>query len=587
MGSNSMNGLRIGSTVDSKPFTLPRSAVTETFGILGTRGAGKSTAAVVLAEEMWKAKLPWVAIDPKGDWWGVRSAADGSAGLALPVFGGLHGDVPLEATAGALIADLIVERNLTAVIDVSDFSKNDRARFLVAFFDRLYKNHRTDPQPRHVFLEEAHEYIPQQVGREEGRLKDAASRILLQGRSFGLGCSLCSQRSARLHKDVLTQVSTLVAMRTLAPQDRKAIEGWVSEHDIARELLGDLPGFVAGEAWVWSPSWLQAELGVPYQRIRFRQRETFDSGATPTEWGTRKTATLADVDLGAIKDAMAETIERASADDPKVLHRRIAELEKQVKTAVPVVEVREVEKIVEVPMLPPGFDKALELLRSRLNESLRLSDTAVDEFSVLVNDLRHVAQPVAKPTVVTLMKNLEDSVTAAKAARQTAPRAVPQRDIRAAETSDMTGPQRKLLSVLATHGPRSHKQLAMQSGYTNSGGFRNIISQLRKAGWAEGTASQMQITNDGRAALGDYDRLPTGEALFEYWLDQIPAPHGNLLGELVNAWPKSMDMDVLAERTGYTNSGGFRNLISKLRTLGLVAQGQPLRLTEEFGEAIQ
>lgn len=102
----------------SPDLSLPAEAVTESIGILGQRGAGKSTAAVVLAEEMWKAKLPWVAVDPKGDWYGVRSSADGKRpGLALPVFGGLHGDVPLESGAGALVADLVVDANLTAVLD--------------------------------------------------------------------------------------------------------------------------------------------------------------------------------------------------------------------------------------------------------------------------------------------------------------------------------------------------------------------------------------------------------------------------------------------------------------------------------------
>jgi len=38
--------------------------VTETFGILAVRGAGKSNAAATMAEEMFKATLPFVVIDP-------------------------------------------------------------------------------------------------------------------------------------------------------------------------------------------------------------------------------------------------------------------------------------------------------------------------------------------------------------------------------------------------------------------------------------------------------------------------------------------------------------------------------------------
>lgn len=137
---------------------LPTDAVTETFAILAKRGAGKSNAAVVMAEAMYDAGLPWVAIDPKGDWWGVRSSGDGRGeGLPVLVLGGQHGDVPLEPTAGRLVANLIVEQRLTCVVDVSVMSKADARRFLADFAERLYQ---ANTDPLHVFAEEAHEYIP-------------------------------------------------------------------------------------------------------------------------------------------------------------------------------------------------------------------------------------------------------------------------------------------------------------------------------------------------------------------------------------------------------------------------------------------
>jgi DNA helicase HerA-like ATPase len=93
----------------SPDLSLPLDAATETFAILGKRGAGKSNTEVVMAEEFSAAGIPFVTIDPKGDWWGIRSSADGkSPGLSVPVFGGRHGDVPLEATAGPMLADLIL-----------------------------------------------------------------------------------------------------------------------------------------------------------------------------------------------------------------------------------------------------------------------------------------------------------------------------------------------------------------------------------------------------------------------------------------------------------------------------------------------
>ena len=69
---------------------LPLEAVTETFGILAARGAGKSNTAAVMAEEMFTAKLPFVVVDPVRAWWGLRSSRDGTGpGLPMPQKGGL------------------------------------------------------------------------------------------------------------------------------------------------------------------------------------------------------------------------------------------------------------------------------------------------------------------------------------------------------------------------------------------------------------------------------------------------------------------------------------------------------------------
>ena len=91
------------------------------------------------------------------------------------------------------------------------------------------------------------------------------------------------------------------------------------------QIVEDLPGLADGEAWVWSPNWLRTT-----KRIRFRRRRTFDSGATPKVGASKRPpATLADVDLGALTERMSETIERAKADDPKELRKRIATLERE------------------------------------------------------------------------------------------------------------------------------------------------------------------------------------------------------------------------------------------------------------------
>ncbi|HYC32411.1 MAG TPA: DUF87 domain-containing protein, partial [Gemmatimonadales bacterium] len=291
---------------------LPLEAVTETFGILAVRGAGKSNTAAVMAEEMQHAGLPFVVVDPVGSWWGLRSNREGTGpGLPIPLFGGRHGDVPLERGGGQLVADLVVDQRLSCVLDLSTFeSEASKKQFLLDFARRLYQRN-TDPL--HLFLEEADDYIPQRpLGKEEPFLLRAWENIVRRGRARGLGITLITQRSASLNKNVLTQVQTLLAMRTTGPQDRAAIAEWVKYHALSQDILESLPSLKDGEAWVWSPDFLGTTV-----RVQIRRRRTFDSGATPKlSKGTRAPATLADVDLAAIQRSMTATIERAKAEDP-------------------------------------------------------------------------------------------------------------------------------------------------------------------------------------------------------------------------------------------------------------------------------
>src|SRR6266571_1279755 len=82
----------------SEDISLPTDAVTQTFAILAKRGTGKTYTASVLAEEMLKASQQIVALDPTGAWWGLRS------GYKVVIFGGEHADVPLEESAGEVVA---------------------------------------------------------------------------------------------------------------------------------------------------------------------------------------------------------------------------------------------------------------------------------------------------------------------------------------------------------------------------------------------------------------------------------------------------------------------------------------------------
>lgn len=192
----------------SKDLRLPLGVVTEATGIVATRGAGKSSTAAVLVEETFAAQVPLVVIDWTGVFWGLRSNARGTGpGLGVYVLGGPHGDVPLEASAGRFIADLVVDSGHSFVLDLSDFTKGEMRRFCADFLERLYDRKARARTTLLLVIDEAHELAPQSprggFKGDAARLIGAMEQVVALGRSRGIGAVLITQRTQALNKAVL------------------------------------------------------------------------------------------------------------------------------------------------------------------------------------------------------------------------------------------------------------------------------------------------------------------------------------------------------------------------------------------------
>jgi uncharacterized protein len=111
----------------SREFSLPAEAVSETCAVLAKRGTGKTSPAAVMVEEVLKAALQVVVVDPVGVWRDLRASADGPGeGLPIVILGGDDGDVPLDVSVGELIADLVVDEGLSVVLDLATFARVSR-----------------------------------------------------------------------------------------------------------------------------------------------------------------------------------------------------------------------------------------------------------------------------------------------------------------------------------------------------------------------------------------------------------------------------------------------------------------------------
>jgi hypothetical protein len=580
----------------SHDVTLPKNAATSTYAFLGTRGTGKSYAAGVLVEEFLDAGVQVVVVDPVGSWYGLRLSTNGkSKGYDVPVFGGLHGDVPLEPTGGALVASLIVNHRMSCVLDISDFTEGEQRRFATDLCREVFNLKKRNKSPLHMVFEEGHEFFPQFVDAAQAPMAGATKRLWKIGRNYGIGGTIVSQRAAEVNKGALNLSDKIFTGKLKAPEDIKRIDGWANANGASDDMIKLLPDLPKGTMIAWEES------GAV--RTVFRKKRTFDASATPDGSDTQSHK-LAPIDLDEVRTAMAATIEEAKASDPKTLRARVAELERELtkKPAAVAAPAKEVAAV-----------KPAELARiEKIVESLAKSENAFS--AAMVKVIESWADRLA-PTQQKLSVQLNELLTAV---RRTAPQPVPLNQHNGVfdpgkirNTPNMNGmlakansaparrpevegtlPQyaRELLAVVAQRGSASASQISTLSGYRrSSSAFPRNIARLAQDGLIEGTPARYTITTAGRELAGTTAPLPTGRALLDHWMCTLQPQEAGMLSAIYdNAihGANALSREKLSAMTGYSQtSSSFGRTIKSLRDLELIGDdGETLNLSEVFLE---
>ena len=142
----------------------------------------------------------------------------------------------------------------------------------------------------------------------------------------------------------------------------------------------------------------------------------------------------------------------------------------------------------------------------------------------------------------------------------------------------------KLPLVIIDPNPngRTKPQLALLSCYSvTSSSFGTTLGSLRAKGWIDG----LRITPVGIEALGEYEPLPTGDALLSYWMDRLSMCPRTLLAKLAEVYPVALSKGELAEATGYSpTSGSYGTALGELRTLELITKGSEIKASDVFFE---
>lgn len=565
--------------------SLPPEAQTGTLVVYGGKGMGKTNFLAVLCEEFDKTGLKFSLLDPLGVNWGLQYGRTRDLpGLKVLILGGIHGDIAILPTAGAVVADLVVDESISTVIDISrrpngqSWSMGEKIKFTTDYCNRLYERQGEKRRPIMQIIDEAGRFVPQTMPKgamDIAMCVGAIEQMVEWGRNVGIGTTLVTQRSARMAKNVSELADAMIAFRTVGPNSVDAIMGWMSENiekEKAKILVDQVRTLERGSALIVSPGWLKVEHVVP---IRFR--ETFDSSATPkagTEVHAPGRATKPDLEK--YKSRMIETEERAKADDPKELRREILSLKKEI------VALKQSKPEVITTPAPPLLteedrkllNETIEILKGFRRDSASI-DSLLDHVTILCERVTKTQQAAAPPLAKT-----RNSIPVRPAPAVTNPARTVTQKPKTVTQSDGTisdGTQQRTVDTIAMLNSRgidvTREAVARWMGiHPNGGRFLSGLASLRANGFMDGWS----LTSEGHAAARE---MNTG-------IDAAVAAIKDgtcrrSFEELVSVQPKALSREELAGRMGiHPNGGRFLSGLSWLRQMGLITERSPIAVTD-------
>lgn len=140
-------------------------------------------------------------------------------------------------------------------------------------------------RPLLVVMEEAHRYLS--GAKEDAPAADVVKRIAKEGRKYGIGAMVVSQRPAEVDETILSQCGTILALRLSNPEDRARVKGALPDN--LGGLVDLLPVLRTGEAIVAGeaarlPVRCRVTLPAPEQRPKSSDPKVSEA------WGTKRIA---------------------------------------------------------------------------------------------------------------------------------------------------------------------------------------------------------------------------------------------------------------------------------------------------------
>lgn len=510
-------------------------------------GGGKSYALRKLLEQT-HARVPHIVFDIEGEFHTLREKFD-------YVLAGQNGDCPADLKSASLLARRLMELGVSAIIDIYELGAQ-RARFIKLFLESLMLLPRSLWQPRLVVIDEADMFCPE-AGKSESA--DAVIDLMTRGRKRGFCGVLATQRISKLHKNAAAECNNKLIGRASLDIDMKRAAselGFTTRDDM--QGLRKLP---AGTFYAFGPAISDVVREIKIGKVVTTHPK---AGArmiapTPPRANVKKIlAQLADLPHEAEEEAKTTAelklkirqlegdVRKAQAAQPKVAPAPVGRTPKT--------------KIIEKFIVKDAQIKRLEKVADRstaisekLIKTLELLGTGTYVFKTQLLAAAAGSKQPAIPAPATPAR-ITNGVKPHVARSAPPPRIVAPRPPRDDDGKALPKGEAAVLRAAIQFSEGLYKkQLTVLTGYKRSTRDAYIL-RLRERGLIAEQGDRISVTEAGIAALPDAEPLPTGEALRDFWYDELPSGEKQILEILVGAYPDAVEKPLLDETTGFKRS---------------------------------
>lgn len=538
--------------------------------ILGLPNSGKSYTAMKIAEECLDNKIPITVLDPVGIWHNLKKGKGQNKGYEIIVAGGRYADIPLTIESAPKIMHAAIANNIPVIFDLFSLEMSEKVtwiKVLSAILEvLLYHNDKYGP--RHIFIEEAGEFCPQNLKPQHVVVFSWVQRLTTIGRNMKLGVTFINQRAEDISKTILENCNITLLHKQRGKNSIKNIKAWLEGNGIENyeEILQSIPRLGKGECWVLH------EHGDTL-RIKVEQKKTFHPNPEINS-AIEKEQQRPPADVSQFIEVMKLELQKEAAknNDKGKEQVRLSEDDGMVKTMH-----EQVNKLTGLIQERDVIIKQKDALIGKLNEGVSEFSRI---FSQLEEDVRNCFDKSNHGIESVIMADIgsQTQIVPTAVPVYSDPAVVKNKQKSTTSNNTATGKDRMLMAAARySPNPITKKRMAAMSFMSYaSGTFGNYYRELKREGFIQDghNRDEFVITKAGLKKVGPVEKVPTNpHALVDMWCKQVLGDESGLsriLKVLVNKYPKELKIQELTKLTGLSNSGTFGNYYRELKRLGLI-----------------